>query len=203
MSEQNRKKRFSFLPPGLNLKDGAWQYHRGVALMILLVIITVLSFLCFAAFNIMQMFYGFNLQLEIAISAAILAIQIIEIAIFYRYANVKISSMVFVYIYFIVALMLVMISGGYQSPLIIFLLTCTVITFRIASREDGIMNAIYVALAGTALAVMELLEYQAPNLLLGLDRSLLFTIAWIITMVIFSACLATFHHGQKIAGRGA
>lgn len=171
--------------------------------MILLVIITVLSFLCFAAFNIMQMFYGFNLQLEIVISAAIFAIQIIEIAIFYRYANVKISSMVFVYVYFIVALMLVMISGGYQSPLIIFLLTCTVITFRIASREDGIMNAIYVALAGIALAVMELLEYQAPNLLLGLDRSLLFTIAWIITMVIFSACLATFHHGRKIASRAA
>lgn len=182
------------LPRGLRLVDDPWVYHRGVALAIILIVITAMALFWSIALPLASRILETPLEAESLVAQGMFVFLSIQTLVYYRYGNVKLSAAIFSHSYFILMLALVIGSGGYDSALLLFLLCCTVISFRIGSREDGIMNAIFVSIAGLALVMMKSMGLVLPNLLHGIDRPVLLAIVWVVSLVIFSSCLATYHY---------
>jgi hypothetical protein len=201
MIEKTKRKRQRVgplpMPVLIGPELGAWQYHRAAALVVLLATLISLALSWGLVLLMLQTFFGFQLSVEIIVAFSVCSILLLQTWLFYRYCNVRVSANLFTYSYFLMTLVLVMMSGGYDSPLTIFLFCCVVITFRISEKVDGLMNAFFVLLGGAALTAMKVLGIEAPNLMLGLERPLLVCITWFITLVIFAASLATYHHQQK------
>jgi hypothetical protein len=203
MTEINKTKRKRHrvgpltLPVLIGPELGAWQYHRAAALVVLLATLMGLTLVSALIMLAVQIFFDFSLLKEIGIALALFAIMLLQTWIYYRFSNLRVSANLFTYSYFLMTLALVVIGGGYDSPLTIFLFCCVVVTFRISERADGIMNAFFVLLAGAALTAMKILEVETPNLLPGLDRSVIFSIVWLSVLLTFAACLATYHHQHE------
>lgn len=193
-SHRPRRIKLLPLPRHLHLIDDPWVHHRGVALAVILVVITAMSLFWAVVLPFMAYLLGVSLQAESLVAQGMFVFLSIQTLVYYRYGNVKLSAAIFSHSYFILMLLLVIGSGGYDSALLLFLLCCTAISFRIGSREDGIMNAIFVSLAGLALVVMKEMGLVLPNMLQGIDRPVLLAIVWVVSLVIFASCLATYHY---------
>lgn len=202
-SHRPRRIKLLPLPRHLRLIDDPWVHHRGVALAVILVVITAMSLFWAVALPLMAYLLGVSLQAESFVAQGMFVLLSIQTLVYYRYGNVKLSAAIFSHSYFILMLSLVIGSGGYDSALLLFLLCCTTISFRIGSREDGIMNAVFVSLAGLALVVMKEMGLVLPNMLQGIDRPVLLAIVWVVSLVIFSSCLATYHYRVERRPMGA
>jgi len=182
------------LPALIGPELGAWQYHRAVALVVLLATLMGLTLVSALIMLAVQMLFDIHLVKEIGLALALFGAMLLQTWIFYRFSNLRVSANLFTYSYFLISLALVIIGGGYDSPMTTFLFCCVVVTFRISERVDGYMNAFFVLLAGAALTAMKMLGVETPNLLPGLDRSVIFSIVWLSVLLTFAACLATYHH---------
>lgn len=186
-------KRLFPVPQDLKLRTTLAERRRGRALVVLLVICTTIVWFWAGVLTLMYLFAGFDILLNVYYSYLVGGVLTAQVWGFYRFANLRLAAMLFTLTYFLMALSLVLMSAGYHSPNLVVLLSSPVVAFRVGGKDEGIMNSIFVGLAGFALVIVDKLAVPVVNLLSGVDEGVFFAIAWVVTISIIATCLVTYN----------
>lgn len=167
--------------------------RRTRALAVLLVICTTTVWFWSAVLTLMYLIWDFDIRMNVYYSYFVGTVLSLQVWGFYRFANLRLAAMLFTLTYFLMSLSLVLMSGGYDSPNLVVLLSSPVVAFRVGGKDEGIMNSIFVGLAGFSLVVVNKLGVPMMNLLIGSDEGIFFSIAWVVTISIIATCLVTYN----------
>lgn len=179
-------------PKGINPKRGTRQYRQVRALTALLLIITASTLFWSIVLGIDYLFFNKAVRMNVIIALVVLAMLLVEVWCYYRFANVRLSAAFMTMSYFFMVAGLVLMSGGFDSPLLVMLISSPIISYRIGGRDEGIMNSVFVAMFGLFLLYAKYQEFVLPNYLGGLDSMMASGIAWLATLTIVSASLASY-----------
>lgn len=186
-------KRLFPLPQGLKTNCVMAERRRTRALAVLLVICTTTVWFWSVVLTLMYLIWDFDIRWNVYYSYFVGAILSAQVWGFYRFSNLRLAAMLFTLTYFLMSLSLVLMSGGYDSPNLVVLLSSPVVAFRVGGKDEGIMNSIFVSLAGFSLVVVDKLGVPMMNLLIGSDEGIFFAIAWVVTISIIATCLVTYN----------
>jgi len=180
------------LPVGIKLKGTREEFYRARSLTVLLLTISATVWFWTAVLCLVYFFTHLNILLNIYFGLIISALLGLQVWSFFRFANIRLTSMLFTLTYFLMALSLVLMSGGYRSASLAILLTSPVVSFKAGGKDEGIMNAIFVGLAGIALMATDKMGIPMVNQFAGIDEGFLFVSAWVVTLAVISTCLVTY-----------
>lgn len=197
MIEKTRKShplRWVPLPPSLQKPDDSWNYHRGAALAIILLIATVTS--CVGTFLLFLCNFVWNIPFKSQFLMALFSFTILflQLWVLLRFDRVRMSATIFSATTFLLTLIAVILTGGYHSAFHPLFLCSIVIAFRITSRIESVIVASLVTLAGIGFALAEHYGYTFPVMSHAMDRRVSYVNAWVVSLIIFSACMYTYHH---------
>ena len=179
-------------PSRLQPKPGTRQ-HRQVRAIAAMLITTTLTTL-FWTLVVCGMYLHNNKQLlpNILTSVIILGILLVQLISFYVVSNVRISAVCLTISYFFMVAGLVLLSGGFDSPSLVLLMSSPIISFRIGGRDEGIMNTIFVGLFGLMMLYAKYSGFPMENMLNSLKPIYATGIAWVVSLTVISTCLATY-----------
>jgi len=185
------------LPSSLDPKKGAHLYRQGVAMTMVLVGINLITLLLTLGVATAQLITDYNLSTELRVLIGITSISLIQTALYYRFTNVRATSMVMLVFYYIMTVLVVFITGGFDSPVISILLCTIAVSYRFGQREDGLMNTLLVGFALLTFMALQWLEMPPVYVLKGLNQPTVFFLGWFATLFTISACLLTYHYDRK------
>jgi hypothetical protein len=184
----------SLIPRSLRetLLAGSPEYIKARALSVLL-----FFFIVFQAIEIIfvggwHLLYQPQLLKHELVALGIFSLFVIQSILFYKFSNHWLSALAFTSIYFLIAVVLVLISGGYQSPMKILLLTCPFMAFLIGDKHEGIQTSILVALIGIVLAFLDSINFTTPDFFSGAEAPIVFAIDLIITLTLIMVALFVY-----------
>jgi len=185
------------IPRRLKLTGTPALRQRARALTVLLLTCAATVWFWTAALTLIYFLVDIDIFYNVCYAYVVSVIFCFQVWGFYRFGNVQLASMLFSLTYFLMTLSLVLMSGGYHSVNLVILLSSPVVAFRAGGKDEGIMNSIFVALAGFSLAIVDALGIPMVNLLAGLDDRIFFAIAWVVTISIIATCLVTYNLDEK------
>jgi hypothetical protein len=185
-------KRLFPLPRRLRLTGSGTERRRARALTVLLLTCAGTVWFWTVILTLLYLAYHFDIIFNVYYACFVSAVLALQVWGFYRFANLRLASMLFTLTYFLMALSLVLMSDGYHSPNLVILLSSPVVAFRAGGKDEGIMNSIFVGLTGLALVTVDKLGVPMLNLLTGMESGFFFAIAWVVTISITATCLVTY-----------
>jgi len=111
---------------------------------------------------------------------------------FYKFKNIVLSGYLISYFYFLVILVLVMLTGGYDAPDMILLLLSPIIFFMLGGIMKGIQNATFTAVAVLTFAFLEHMDIQFVNVFHAVSSTMIFSISWCIAILAIAVCMITY-----------
>jgi len=187
--------RLHLLLPGVlrnSLVPGSTNYTRAIILVILLPATTLLSIM--AAMLIIGVdlsLHAAQLQYDIAILgvAPCFALQTWG---FYHYANPRLSGAILGYFVFIIIVLVVWLTGGYASPLLVMLLICPVGFFMTNGNRAGIISACVIALIGILFDYADYLGIKFADFFHDAAQPITAGIGWMITVTAMMVCMMAY-----------
>ncbi len=140
------------------------------------------------------------------ISLAVMLMVLLQTLMFYKYNNHWISGLAFTNFYFLVALIWVILSGGYDSPSKSILLTCPMMSFLIGGRQEGIQNTVAVMVVYLVMVFLHTIEFELPNLFETENPQLMFGANWITAIIVIASSLLVYEvelqkRGERLNAR--
>ena len=137
-------------------------------------------------------FGGYNLRNEMLGTLALIGLLGLQIALFYRLADVGISAVIFSMLYFLITLSATFATGGWHSPAIMMLFCAPVISFLVGGRAEGFYITLLTGFCGLVLMVthqMAILQFQviAPE-----NIEIVRAGIWITSITLLACCLAVY-----------
>jgi hypothetical protein len=182
------------VPGGLRerLDIQSWHYARVQIFAILLWSATAVSAACLFLFVPVHLLLQPEiLKYDLAIIAATVLF-VLQLWAFYRFQNFGVSSLVLGYLCFFMVLVLVFLSGGYNAPAILLLVTIPVAFFIIGGIRDGIQNAMFVAIAGATFGLLKYKGFEFGNVFNDGNPPVIFAIIWMISVAGITLCLLAY-----------
>lgn len=184
----------SLMPADLqrSLNPRSTTYMRARALSIILVAISIIGVticLIMGALNVLLGPDVFNYELVLLTISGVILLQT---WLFYKFSNYWASSLGFTIFYFLIATIMIILSGGYDSPGKVFLLTSPMIAFLVGGWQEGLQNVILTALFGVALTVLKLISFDLPNIFYGEIPEVMFMVNWLITVMVMLTCFIIY-----------
>jgi len=179
-----------------SLPVSSMAYIRARFLAVLLFLLSILGIL--TTFPMIAGFWFFDLDpsrmvLQNLIIVGVLSLFIFQAWLFYRYGNQGFSSLLFANSYFLVVMVMIVCSGGYDSSLKYFLLTCPLVALVVGGVREGIQNALFAAISGIGLALFEMIGFDFPDIFTGgAHPYLVFSSNWVVTVSIIVACIVVY-----------
>jgi len=167
-------------------------YIRVRSLSTMLVMITALSVLTNLLVGGGHLLFQPEMLKYDLVTLALLLLLVLQSWLFYRFQNDWISGIAFTNFYFLMAAVLVLLSGGYSSHGKAFLLSCPIISFLIGGRQEGIQNTIFLILVCWAFAALEVLGFPAPNFFEEQPPFLMFSVNWLVTVLVIGIVLVVY-----------
>lgn len=167
--------------------------RRARALAVLLLISSATVWFWASILAVLYFIFNFDIHVNVYFSSFVSIVLGLQVWSYYHYGNLRLASMLFTLTYFLMALALVLMSGGYHSANLVVLLSCPVVSFCAGGKDEGIMNCIFVGLTGLALVAIDKMGMTMLNLLAGLDEAYLFAMAWVVTLTIIASCMVTYN----------
>jgi hypothetical protein len=127
-----------------------------------------------------------------AVSLAITVFFGLQAWFFYQFNHQWLSGFVFSNSFFLMVAVLLIISGGYASPMKAVLLTCPIISFLIGGRQEGLQNTIITVLFILALATLSSIQFVLPDLFREMDSRLVFVVNWVTTEFVIVVCIMVY-----------
>jgi hypothetical protein len=184
------------IPAGLlDLRDPA-QFRQGVALAVCLLSSSAFMVLLSVLAIPLSLWLDWRFHTERIALAGITLVLLCQLALFYYHASIRVTAMLLTTTYFLVTLAVVVVSGGYESPISFLLLCAIVVSFRFGTREDGFMSCIYVGGAVLSLVMLHMLDVPPVQMLHGLPPPSIFFIGWFSTLLTIVACLGTYTYDR-------
>lgn len=111
---------------------------------------------------------------------------------FYKYQNYWLSALAFTSIYFLLVVILVVLSGGHESAMKSLLLSCPFVAFLVGGKHEGIQAALLVLVIGIVMAYLDAIDFQMPNLFSQENSYIIFSVDWIIALLLLVTCLLIY-----------
>lgn len=168
------------------------QFRRARALAAMLVTTTLTTFFWILVSPYLHFVSGKQLRPMLDVSFVVLMILAGQTLFFYRFANVRLSAVFMTMSYFLILIVIVICTGGYDSPLKVLLLSSPIISFRIGGKEEGTMNTLLVALLGAGLIYAKYSGIYFVNIFPTVGEYFLATVAWLVTLTATVTCLMVY-----------
>jgi ABC-type Fe3+-siderophore transport system permease subunit len=165
---------------------------RARALSAILVSITLTGSLAALLIIVKHFFFNPELLKNDLVSLGIVFIFALQTAMFYRFNNFWMSALAFTNSYFLVIIVLLLATGGYDSSIKMLLLTCPLVSFVIGGVQEGIQNAVFTIIAGIAIAVFKYIGFSLDNHFAGENIYVDFCVHWTVTVLIIVSCAITY-----------
>lgn len=184
----------SLIPAELQekLNTNTIAYTRTRALSAMLVVLTLLSLISNVIIGGMHALFQPELLKHDLVSVAILGFLVAQTWLFYRFNNYWMSSLAFTNFYFLLAAVMIILSGGYSSAGKPFLLTCPLVSFLVGGRQEGIQNSIALAVLCAALAALHLMDFELPNIFAAEQAFLIFSVNWAVSLAVICTTLIVY-----------
>lgn len=116
-----------------------------------------------------------------------------QFGLFYRFRNLALSGLIFANSYFVAVVAMVLLSGGYDSPILYFLMSCPCIAFLCGGVKEGIQSGVLVALSGVCLAWLHAGGFVfTDTFTAGENLHVVFSANWAMTVGIVAMCLGIY-----------
>lgn len=171
---------------------GSMDYVRGQILTILLLVATGLSVLAAAlvlGVDLILQSAQIHYDVWIVLVGPCFALQV---ALFYRYANIRLSGAILGYYVFGVIVGIVMLTGAYTSPMMVLMLICPVGFFMTNGIRSGVLCAGTIAIIGMVLAGLDDTGVMFTDFFHDEARPITAGIAWLITIIAFMVCMLAY-----------
>ena len=186
-------KRLFPIPTEIKMRESVLNCRRARTLAVLLLTTTSTGLFWSIALTLIYFIFHYDMRMNVIYAYFVSIVFGLQTWTFYRYANIRLASMLFSLTYFLMALSLVLINGGYQSPNLVVLLSSPVVSFCIGGKDEGITNSFFVFFAGLALMAIDKMGMTMANLFAGVDTGFLFSMAWAVTLAIIASCMVTYN----------
>ena len=133
-----------------------------------------------------------NLLKHELFSIGVFFIFALQSVLFYRFGNAWLSALAFTSIYFLIVVIIIVMSGGYQSPMKILLLTCPFMAFVVGDKQEGVQTSFLVVLIGILLAFLDYIDFTTPNLFAEANPTFIFAIDMVITLTVTLLALTVY-----------
>jgi len=179
-------------PESLEPKRGTKEFRHIRALTAMLVTTTATALFWTLVLIAIYILSGKPLTAIVAVSLAVSIILALQTWCFYRFANVRFSAMFLSTSYFLIVLVIVFFSGGYDSPSKVLLISSPIISFRISGKEQGITNTLFVAIIGLVLIYAKYNDFVLDNFFPGPGDFFTTSVSWIVTLTVITTCLSAY-----------
>lgn len=167
-------------------------YLRVRSLSTMLVMITVISVVSNLLVGGSHLLFQPEMLKYDLVPLVLLFLLLLQTWLFYRFQNDWVSGIAFTNFYFLMAVILVLLSGGYSSHGKAFLLSCPIISFLIGGRQEGIQNTIFLILVCWAMAALHVLDFSTPNIFVEQSPLLMFSVNWLVTVLVITIVLVVY-----------
>lgn len=167
-------------------------YIRVRALSTMLVMITAISLIMNVLVGGSHLLFQPEMLKFDLVPLLLLFLLALQTWLFYRYQNDWVSGIAFTNFYFLMAVIMILLSGGYSSHGKAFLLSSPIIAFLIGGRQEGIQNTIFLILVCWAMAALHVLEFPTPNLFEEQPPFLMFCVNWLVTVLVITIVLVVY-----------
>jgi len=127
----------------------------------------------------------------IMISIALVVLSF-ELFLFYRFANIAISGMIFSMVFFTFTLVSVIISGGWESPVIMLFFSAPAISFLVGGRQEGFYMTTLVCGCGVAFMLASQNNLQIFQVIEEENIELVRVVMWVISVILLAICLTVY-----------
>lgn len=117
---------------------------------------------------------------------------IAQIAIFRNIPSVAISAIIFSMVYFAYTLGAVIITGGWQSPVMMLFYCSPAISFLVGGRQEGIYMTSIVTASGICMYVANRVGFEIFQIMEPENIELARLTSWIVGLMMMSSCLAVY-----------
>jgi len=153
------------------------------------IIIMIVSFLVFLGLHLFG-HHDFSVALSlIAVMALLLFMQVL---MFYKLGNVGASAIIFSMTFFGATLIVLIVTGGWASPVRQLFFCAPMISFLVGGRQEGIYNSVLVLLIGLLMLVANRIGFQIFQIIKPENIDIVAAIIWIISINLLIACLAVY-----------
>jgi hypothetical protein len=176
------------------LRDGSPEFLQVRALAVMLVISTLVSVLSSCTWLIVALMERGRLvdNALLVVTLAVTLLLLIETVLYYTLQNFRISATFMILSYFVLAVILVVISGGYHSEIKMLLVTSPMIAFVIGGRQEGLVNTVFVFLIGIGLIVMDQAYIELINMFEDQNQYLVSGVCWSVTLMVVVTTLLVY-----------
>ena len=108
---------------------------------------------------------------------------------FYKTGKLDAAAILYSLSFFLMCVISVVITGGYDSPVKQILIVCPVLSFLISGRQEGIYNAALIYVVGLVLLLFHVFDFSLIQLMPEATMPYLSGLIWLITIVMVVVCL--------------
>jgi len=125
----------------------------------------------------------------LTIAIVVLALQVFA---FYRVASISASAVIFSMTFFGTTLAVMIVTGGWNSPVRLLFFCAPMISFLVDGRREGFYITGLVMFSGLLVFVAQKTGWQFFQVIDGTNGEIVSVIIWIIGVNIMVACLAVY-----------
>lgn len=180
-----------FLPPSIlddsNLRlDGLIRSRVLTALLLSAIAVTVLSV---GTIIIASFINPEDFTAPIALGAASIVLVSLNYLFFYKTGHLDASAMMFSLTFLVMDILSIILTGGFESPVMPMLLATPVVAFLIGGRQEGLYYAALCWISGTILMVFHAYDFPMMNLLTEDVQMYVWGITWFVATTVIVTCL--------------
>lgn len=183
-----------FLPPRIrddsNLKlDGLIRSRVLTVLLLSGIVVTIMSIV---TMGVAQIINPEDFITPISLGTLSLVLVSLNYLFFYKTGQLDASAMMFSLTFLVVDILCIIITGGFESPVMPMLLAMPVTAFLIGGRQEGLYYAAISWIAATILLVFYAYEFPMMNLLTEDVQAYMSGIVWFVAITIMVVCLYVY-----------
>lgn len=183
-----------WLPAGLDdkLTGKAEMKIRARVLVGLFFTCLVTVALCFIVFLALQLFSNHDFTVALASLGAAVLVLGLQALLFYRSGNVGISAIMFSMSFFSSTLLVMVFTGGWDSPVKQLFFCSPLISFLVGGRHEGVYTSVLTLAAGLTALVAHNLDFQIFKLIKPENIDTVGAVIWVISINIMLSCLYVY-----------
>ena len=117
---------------------------------------------------------------------------IFQAVVFYTMCNVAVSAIIFSMIFFGFTLCAVIISGGWESPVLLIFFCSPVISFLVGGRSEGLYTAALTCICGIVFMYSHKMGFTVMQVVAEEHMEALRLAIWLVSIVVLVCCLTVY-----------
>ncbi len=180
-----------WLPPGIrnNAALSLEALIRSRILTCVLLCSIGVTIFSFVICSFLYLVTDYDFKNPVIFSTVCFAVVGLDYVYFYRSAKLESSGILYSLSFFIICVIIIVITGGNDSPVRQILVCCPVISFLISGRQEGFYNAALVFVVGVALLILDNIGFKLIQIMPDDILPHLSVIVWLVTITLIVVCL--------------